>query len=359
MLLTSSPSLVSPSGLSAVCGPTLGPLIGGWAFQGTQDWRWTIWPILFASGGALILLFFTLPETSSTNILVRRAKRLRKLTGNDELRSAGEVAQAQMTGREVAMMTLVRPFLLTAVEPMVFLLNLQIGLVYAILYAWLEAFPLVFMGAYGFNSGELGLAFLSLFIGAVLTYAGFVVYCKLRLEPMFDKGNGTIQPEARLEPSFFGIWWLPICLFGFGWTSTASIHWIVPMIFASFFSIGTFLAFQSVLNYLSDSYPDYVASILAGNDLFRAAMGAALPLVARLVQTSDRETVGDLLTSLLPPLFRHAASYAPFLVTEQCLTTCKPTVPRLSRSLGAQPSLAASAFSSFLFPLSSTATGPS
>lgn len=267
-------------GMSAVAGPSLGPLVGGFASQ-ALGWRWTIWPILFATGGTLILLFFSLPETSSTNILARRAARLRRLTGNDQLRSQGEIIQSEMTGKEIAMMTLVRPFQLTIVEPMVLLLNLLIGLVYAILYAWLEAFPLVFQGVYGFGYGSLGLTFLSLFVGALVTYLGFVVYCKVRLEPLFDRKNGMIDPEDRLEPAMFGLIFLPICLFGFGWTATLSIHWIVPVIFASFFSIGTFLAFQSALNFLSDSYPDYVASVLASNDLFRSAVGGAFPLFAR------------------------------------------------------------------------------
>ena len=86
--------------------------------------------------------------------------------------------------------------------------------------------------------------------------------------------------------------------FWFGWTSTASIHWIVPIIGSSFFSVGTFCLFQSVVNYLAsfapsssvghthpvpqpDSYPGYAASILAGNNFFRAIVGGAFPLFAR------------------------------------------------------------------------------
>lgn len=267
-------------GMSAVAGPSLGPLVGGFASQ-ALGWRWTIWPILFGTGGALVILFCALPETSQANILARRAQRLRRLTGNERLRSQSEIAQSQMSGKDIVMTTLVQPFLLTIVEPMVLLLNLQIGLIYAILYAWLEAFPLVYQGAYGFNSGQLGLAFLSLFIGAFLTWVGFTIYCKVRLEPLFDRKAGMIDPEDRLEPAFFGAWWLPICLFGFGWTATASIHWIVPCIFASFFSIGTFLAFQSALNFLTDGYPEHVASVLASNDLFRSTMGGAFPLFSR------------------------------------------------------------------------------
>ena len=33
-------------------------------------------------------------------------------------------------------------------------------------------------------------------------------------------------------------------------------------------------------NYEGDAYPDYAASVLAGNDLFRSLMAAAFPLFA-------------------------------------------------------------------------------
>jgi DHA1 family multidrug resistance protein-like MFS transporter len=37
---------------------------------------------------------------------------------------------------------------------------------------------------------------------------------------------------------------------------------------------------MAVLNYLGDAYPDHVASVYAGNDLFRSGFGAAFPLFA-------------------------------------------------------------------------------
>lgn len=48
-----------------------------------KGWKWTIWETTWLSGFCFVLLFFCLLETSSTNILHRRAKRLRKLTGDD------------------------------------------------------------------------------------------------------------------------------------------------------------------------------------------------------------------------------------------------------------------------------------
>jgi len=73
---------------------------------------------------------------------------------------------------------------------------------------------------------------------------------------------------------------LPLGLFWFGWSSRPSVHWIVPIIGSGFFSAGAVLLFNSVLNYLPDAYPEYAASVLAGNDFFRSSFGAGFPLFA-------------------------------------------------------------------------------
>lgn len=277
------PLAIGVWGLSAVCGPVLGPLIGGFASQsfGEEGWRWTIWPLLMLSGFSLVVLIIALPETSASNILFRRAQRLRKVTGNPHLRTKGEIFSAHLTGKELALMTFVRPYVLSFTEPIVLGVNLSIGLVYGVLYLWFEAFPLVFVQTYGFNPGELGLAFMGIFVGAVVIYYPFYLWVKRSYQPLFDKQNGKVAPEKWLEPAIVGTWAIPICLFGFGWTATASIHFMVPIVLSAFFSIGTFLIFQSGLSYLGDCYPEYIASVYAGNDFFRAAIGGALPLVAR------------------------------------------------------------------------------
>lgn len=87
-------------GISAVSGPVLGPLIGGFAAQ-AEDWSWTIWELMWLSGFCLLVILFFLPETSSSNILYRRARRLRKLTGKSNLRTEGEILSEQMTPHDV------------------------------------------------------------------------------------------------------------------------------------------------------------------------------------------------------------------------------------------------------------------
>jgi MFS transporter, DHA1 family, multidrug resistance protein len=89
-----------------------------------------------------------------------------------------------------------------------------------------------------------------------------------------------MKPELRLPIACIGGLFIPICLFWFGWSARPSLHWIMPIIGSAFFPIGAFCLFGSVLNYLPDAYPDYAASVLAGNDLFRSAFGAGFPLFA-------------------------------------------------------------------------------
>ena len=265
-------------GIGAVCGPTLGPLVGGFAVQ-AKGWSWTIWELMWLSGAALVMFVFFLPETSSANILWRRTRRLRKITGHQKLKCEPEILGEQMTPKDIVMMVLVRPITLNFTEPMVFLLNLYIALIYGLLYIWFESFPIVFNGIYGFSLGLEGVAFLGIFVGVLLVVPPFFWYLYKYVEPQFNE-NGELKPEKRLPPAFVGAFCIPICLFWFGWSSRPGVHWIVPIIGTGWFSIGAFLLFNSVLNYLGDAYPEVAASVLAGNDFMRSSFGAGFPLFA-------------------------------------------------------------------------------
>ncbi|KAK1719501.1 multidrug resistance protein [Colletotrichum acutatum] len=253
-------------GVAAVCSPTL-------ALE-----------LMWLSGFAFVLLFFCLPETSANNILYRRVKRLRKLTGNNKLVSESELIAEEMTPRDIMMMSLVRPFTLNFTEPMVFLLSLYIALIYGLLYIWSESLPIVFTGIYGFSLSLQGVAFMGILVGALIVIPPFFWYLHKYLEPQFDE-KGEIQPEKRLPPAFIGGFAISICLFWFGWSARLDVHWIMPIIGSPWFSIGSFLLFNSVLNYLPDAYPNVAASVLAGNDLFRSAFGAGFPLFANAMYT--------------------------------------------------------------------------
>ena len=305
-------------GIAAVCGPVLGPLIGGFAAQ-HEGWTWTIWELMWLSGFSLVLFIFFLPETSSSNILYRRTRRLRKLTGIQSLSCQPEIMAEQMTGRDVVLIALVRPITLSFLEPIVFLLNLYIALVYGLLYIWFESFPLVFEGIYKFNLSEEGLAFIGILLGAVLVIPPFFWYLYKVVEPQFNS-NGELKPEKRLPPAFVGAFCIPICLFWFGWSAKPDLHWIMPIIGSGFFAIGTFLLFQSVLNYLPDAYPEYAASVLAGNDFMRSSFGAGFPLFATAMYKNlgvawASSTLGFLAIAFVPiPFVLYRVSLPPFFL---------------------------------------------
>jgi hypothetical protein len=101
----------------------------------------------------------------------------------------------QMTGKEIVLMTLVRPFSLTFLEPIFFLLNLYIALIYGLLYVWFESFAIVFEGIYGFNLGEERLSFVGILVGAFIVIPPFFPYLHFIQEPRFNE-KGEIQPES-------------------------------------------------------------------------------------------------------------------------------------------------------------------
>ena len=79
----------------------------------------------------------------------------------------------------------------------------------------------------------------------------------------------------------------------------------MPIIGSSFFSFGTFLLFNSVLNYLPDAYPEYAASVLAGNDFMRSSFGAGFPLFANAMYKNlgvawASSTLGFLSVAFIP-----------------------------------------------------------
>jgi len=266
-------------GLSAASAPALAPIVASFAVE-AKGWRWAFYEMLWLSGGSLAILLFLLPETSGPTILLRRAQRLRKLTGNDKIKSESEVETQHMSVNEIAKMSLLKPFTMIFKEPIVLAINLYIGLIYAILYSYFESFPLVYgPTGYGFSLGVSTLPFLALLVGALISYSVYAVWNRVYFEPKFHKLEGRVKPEMRLPMSMVGAFCFPICLFWFAWTSNRT-HWISPVIASGFFGLGTTWMFMPFLTYLPHAYPTSAASVLASNDFVRSMMGAGMPLAS-------------------------------------------------------------------------------
>ena len=264
---------------AAYCGPALGPLLSGFAVT-AKGWRWSLWEILWAAGPIFLLMFLLLPETSTPNILLRRAQRLRKLTGDARLKSQSEIDQKNMKPSAIVIDAIVKPMEITIKDPAIAFVNLYTAIVYGIYYSFFEVFPLVYPVYYGFSLGMIGVVFTCVLVACII---GIVIYCLylwLYLIPDIQK-NGLRAQESRLVPALFASFGPTIGLFIFAWTARPDVHWIAPTIGITIYGATVFVVMQCIFVYVPLSYPQYAASLFAANDFLRSAFACGSILFGR------------------------------------------------------------------------------
>lgn len=264
---------------AAYCGPALGPLLSGFAVT-AKGWRWSLWEILWISGPILVLMLITTPETSTPNILLRRAARLRKLTGENRLLAQSEIDQKGLKPSAVMINALIKPIEITIKDPAIAFVNLYTSLVYGIYYSFFEVFPLVYPVMYGFSLGMIGVVFLCVLVACGFGMIAYCAYLYFYLVPDILK-HGLRAQETRLKPALIGAFGPPIGLFLFAWTANPDIHWIASVIGITIYGGSVFVVLQCVFVYVPLSYPQYAASLFAGNDFFRSALACGSILFAR------------------------------------------------------------------------------
>ncbi|KAF5628283.1 cycloheximide resistance [Fusarium tjaetaba] len=264
---------------AAYCGPALGPLLSGFAVP-AKNWRWSLYESIWASAPIFILMFLLLPETSGANILLRRAERLRKLTGNQLFMSQSEIDQRHMKVSAIAVDALIKPMEITIKDPAVLFVQVYTAIIYGIYYSFFEVFPRVYPVYYNMNLGQIGLVFLCVLVSCMIGVGIYVSYLYFYMDPRIAKRGWPIQ-ESRLVPALPAALGPTIGLFLFAWTARASIHWIVPTIGITIYGATVFIVMQCIFVYIPLSYPMYAASLFAANDFFRSALACGSVLFAQ------------------------------------------------------------------------------
>ncbi|KAH8703782.1 multidrug transporter [Talaromyces proteolyticus] len=264
---------------AAYCGPSLGPLLSGFAMP-AMGWRWSLWEILLVSGPIFLTMFMLLPETSTPNILLCRARRLRKVTGDKRLQAQCEIDQKNLRPSTILLDAIIKPMEITIKDPAVAFVNLYMALVYGIYYSFFEVFPLVYPVYYGFSLGMIGVVFTCVLVACLIGIAIYCLYLQFILIPDTIT-HGLRAQESRLVPALFACFGPTIGLFIFGWTARASIHWIVPTIGITVYAASVFIVMQCIFVYVPLSYPQYAASLFAANDFLRSALACGSILFAR------------------------------------------------------------------------------
>ncbi|KAL8979124.1 MAG: hypothetical protein Q9177_006222, partial [Variospora cf. flavescens] len=262
---------------ATTCGPQLAPIISG--FISVVSWRWTFWVGLIIAGISLAFLIF-MPETYGPTILQRRAERMRKETGNPNIFAPIELEKKG--ARQMMTITLTRPIRMILFEAIVLFTCIYVSIAYAIFYLFFQAYPLIFEGTYGFNTGTAGLAFLAIAVGALLSLAIFMYWDSVLVRAKKTNAPWTLIEEYRRLPlACLGGPLYVISLLWLGWSSNVKVHWIVPILSGIPFGMGFMLIFMALLNYVTDAYEIFAASAMAATSACRSIFGAVLPLAAK------------------------------------------------------------------------------
>ncbi|KAF1948750.1 multidrug transporter [Byssothecium circinans] len=270
---------------SSVGGSILGPVVGGFVEQ-FLAWRWNIWIQLIFGGATQIVHFFFVPETRSTVMMDKIAKKRRaegdkngkpvNIWGPNELTPYKE----RFSMREI-LVTWIRPFRMFVTEPIVLVLSLLSGFSDALIFMFIQSFALVY-DQYEFKPFAIGLAFCSIGVGYFIAWGSFIPAIRRNIKERQSKPEDErAQYESRL-------WWLlytapclPIGLIGFAWTSTGPpIPWIASMIFAAVVGIANYAIYMATIDYMICAYGPYSASATGGNGWARDFLAGVLTLPA-------------------------------------------------------------------------------
>ncbi|ORY12018.1 major facilitator superfamily domain-containing protein [Clohesyomyces aquaticus] len=253
-------------------GPCVGPIVGGFLTQ-AKGWRWNFWLVAIVAGAFTIMSMILMNETSAPIILERKAKRLRKETGNPKLVSK---LDSGLTPKELFLFSIVRPTKMLTRSLICFLMSLYVAITYAYLYILFTTFTVVFETQYGWRRGIVGLSFLGLGIGSLIGQSVFTHFGNKTAEKHLARGD--FKPEHRLYIMCAGGFFLPIGLFWYGWAVQAQTHYMVPIVGTGFIGFGLLMTFMPANTYLVDVFTVHAASAMAANTVLRSLAAAFIPL---------------------------------------------------------------------------------
>lgn len=166
-------------------------------------------------------------ETYAVAILRKKTNKLRKLTGNTKLQSA---LDSGLDVKALFSLAIVRPSKMLVCSPIVFLLSLQMFIVYGYLYLIFTAIPVLFMEEYNFNTGNIGLTYIGLGLGSLVGLVVTGATTDKIVTRLAVKNGGERKPEYRIPLVIVASFFIPAGLFWFGWTGETHQHWILPIV---------------------------------------------------------------------------------------------------------------------------------
>ncbi|KAK8012059.1 amino acid transporter [Apiospora arundinis] len=255
----------------AIFGTVSAPIYAGFIDQAI-GWRWIEDIQGIANIPLFILIVFYFPETRGGVTMHKRAKQLRKATGDQRysMLKASPVKAIHML----------------VTEPVVFAFGFWIAFCWAVAFMFLSVIPITFTEKRGWSEGMR------------------------KYNQLIDDPSIKVTPEARLYGAIYGAVFLPIGLFIYSFAQYQQLSWVGPVIGLAPIAFGIFFVFESTYSYTADCYGESASSAIAAQGFLRNTLGAVTPLFA----SAFFHNVGSQYAGLILALFGTALSLIPFVM---------------------------------------------
>lgn len=261
------------------------------------------WSTSAFQGVMTAVSFFAFHETYPQRILLERAEKKRKETGDSRYVTAAERLHAGTSAVATIGRSLTRPLRLLAFHPIVQIISVISALSYGILYIVLATFSELWVTAYGQPVDISGLHYITIALGEIAgsQISGHVmdkIYKKL----CGRAGDGG-RPEYHIPTMLPGAFLAPIGLLIYGWAAQTHKHWVVVDIGMFITTFGLQIAGMPTQAYIIDSYPEHASSATAASQLLRSLLAFTFPLFAPAMYRALGYGWGNSLLALITLMF--------------------------------------------------------
>ncbi|KAI9812927.1 MAG: hypothetical protein M1827_004445 [Pycnora praestabilis] len=242
---------------SANVGPSIGSPVGEWVADNIHmGLNWLFW-LNVIIGGAFAAVMILVPETLP-RIVIKRAARRNQSSNPDEVIIADVEVDVLKEFRFITTMAL----RIMVTEPIVTFLAIYNGFAYGLLFLYLDGVFDVFVLNNGLSYIGADLTYLNFVVGVTIMFLFMPVQTYLYKRDRLQH-SGQNRPEARFLTSLVTVWGFPISLFWFAFTSNGNYSYWSPVVAGGLLGFVDPLLYLSMLNYITDAYPNVAASAVA------------------------------------------------------------------------------------------------
>lgn len=268
-------------------GSTLGPPMFAGVVQYIGDWRWIFYIQLIIYGAFFPVFFVAVKETRASVILRRRAKNIRKETGQ-QVYTKAELSDSSLLS-DIGKIVY-RPVYLLFTEPVLIATTFWSAFSFGTVFLFTQSTEQVYIELYGWHVWSTGYIQIAIVIGEILgwfaTFYGTRLYLKSASRNTETPGRPI--PEARLYVSIFGSFvGIVGGMFVYAWTSYPSLPWIAPTIGLGMVGFGIQTVVSAAADYIEDAYAasGYAASAISGVAAGENIVAGILPLATQSMYT--------------------------------------------------------------------------